>query len=155
MNKLNLDFERDRNLPATPRTLANRVEMLQNVLATVKGNVDMELNNDLDTVLKIRPSKKGESLKRANSMRNMRSKTHNQLLDDEFEKSIADSFPNRLDDNEEVERLKAIHDFIQEYKQEIADRNNKGDQYEDPVDNNVIAEVAEPEPEVVQVEMEV
>ena len=77
MNKLNLDFERDRNLPATPRTLANRVEILQNVLATVKGNVDMELNNDLDTVLKIRPSKKGESLKRANSMRNMRSKTHN------------------------------------------------------------------------------
>jgi hypothetical protein len=28
MDKLNLDFDRDRNLPATPRTLANRVEIL-------------------------------------------------------------------------------------------------------------------------------
>jgi len=36
LDKLGLNFERDRNLPATPRTLANRVELLSNVLAKVK-----------------------------------------------------------------------------------------------------------------------
>ena len=36
LDKLGLNFEKDRNLPATPRTLANRVEILQNVLAKVK-----------------------------------------------------------------------------------------------------------------------
>lgn len=155
LDKLNLNFDRDRNLPATPRTLAHRVEILQNVLQKVKGNIDLDLNNDLDVILKITNSKKGESLKRANSMRNMRSKTHNDLLDGEDDKSVADSFPHRLTVNEEVERLKAIHEFIQEYRQEIADRNNKGDQYEDPEEDNVYAECAEPEPEVVMAEIEI
>jgi hypothetical protein len=49
-------------------------------------------------------------------MRNVRSKTHNNLLDGEDEKSEAESFPHKLNANEEVERLKAIHEFIQEYK---------------------------------------
>ena len=149
IDKLNLNFERDRNLPATPRTLANREEILQNILKIVKQNVDLDLNNDLDIILMIKDSKKGESLKRANSMLNVRSKTHNNLLDGEEEKSIAESFPHKLDAHEEVERLKAIHEFIQEFKQELADRNNKGDQYEDPEEDNVYAECAEPEPEVV------
>jgi hypothetical protein len=115
----------------------------------------LDLNNDLDEVLKITNSKKGESLKRVNSMRNMRSRTHNDLLEGEEDKSEPESFPHRLTVNEEVERLKAIHEFIQEYRQEIADRNNKGDQYEDPEEDNVYAEVAEPEPEVVMAEMEI
>jgi len=85
----------------------------------------------------------------------MRSKTHNDLLEGEEDKSEPESFPHKLTVNEEVERLKAIHEFIQEYRQEIADRNNKGDQYEDPEEDNVYAEVAEPEPEVVMAEMEV
>jgi hypothetical protein len=112
LNKLSLDFERDRNLPATPRTLANRIEILQNVLATVKQNKDLTLNNDLDMILGISTFKKGESLKRVNSMRDLRSKTHNDLLEDELEKSFPDSFPHKLDVNEEIERLRAIHEFI-------------------------------------------
>jgi len=121
----------------------------------VKQNIDLDLNNDFDIILNIKDSKKGEALKRANSMRNVRSKTHNELLEGEDEKSFAESFPHKLDAHEEVERLKAIHEFIQEFNQEIADRNNKGDQYEDPEEDNVYAECAEPEPEVVFHEIEV
>ena len=49
-------------------------------------------------------------------MRNVRSRTHNELLEGEDEKSVPDSFPHKLTANEEIERLKAIHEFIQEYK---------------------------------------
>lgn len=65
----------------------------------------MDLNNDLDKILKITNSKKGESLKRAISMRNMRSRTHNDLLEGEEDKSEPESFPHKLTISEEVERL--------------------------------------------------
>ena len=86
----------------------------------------MDLNNDLDELLLIKAYNKGSSLKRANSLGDLRT-SYESLIESEDKKSRADSFPHKLDSNEEIERLKAIHEFILEYRQQLADINNKGD----------------------------
>lgn len=43
-------------------------------------------------------------------------------LNEEVENfAFASTFPHMLEQNEEIERLRAIHEFIQEYKQRLAD----------------------------------
>ena len=152
-NKLQLDFNRDSILPATPRTLKRRVDLLQMVLRTVKGNRSTGLNGDLDNLYAIESVKRGECLRRCKSMTDLRSGTHNQLADpigeeSQSEKSIAESFPGLMSKAEQAKRLRAIHEYIDEYKRALADINNKGDQYDDPVDDNVYAEAAPPDDDV-------
>ena len=100
-NKLQLDFDRDTILPATPRTLKRRVDLLQMVLKTVKGNKGTGLNGDLDKLYEIESVKREECLRRCKSMTDLKSSTHNQLADpigdeSESEKSIAESFPGLM-----------------------------------------------------------
>jgi hypothetical protein len=96
-NRLQLDFNRDTIRPATPRTLKRRVDLLHMVLKNVKDNRDLRLNEDLDELYKIESVKREECLRRCKSMTDLKSNTHNQLAEDsESEKSVADSFPNRM-----------------------------------------------------------
>ena len=81
MDKMKLNFEQERLRPPSPRTLKNRVELLQGIINTVKGNIDLDLNNDMDSLFKTKDIRKSEALKRANSMRDLRLEVN--LLDDE------------------------------------------------------------------------
>lgn len=79
-------------------------------------------------------------------MYDVKTSTHNELRDDASEVSRADSFPAL---GLQVEaRLRDFHDYLDELKQAEIDKNNKGEQYSDPEDNNVYASAREPEPEV-------
>jgi hypothetical protein len=53
----------------------------------------------------------------------------------------------KLDDEEEV--LKRFHLYLEEERQKEIDKNNKGEQYSDPEEDNIYASAREPEPEIV------
>lgn len=93
-------------------------------------------------------------------MCDLRSKTHNDLwTPDDDEEEYGKIIRNWIDDLslkvDEEEKLRDFHEYLDSIRQAEIDKNNKAEQYEDPVDDNVYASPREPEPEVEQTDREI
>lgn len=99
---------------ATPRTLKKRVEQLHGVLKQVKRLRDLNLNDELDLLLRLEANEGKKALRRSKSMDIIKSKQHNAVAEDLSEESRADTFPG-LDLNEE-ERLKEFQAYLAELR---------------------------------------
>ena len=70
---------------------------------------------------------------------------------DEFSENShqdADSWPGAAGPIDETEKLEMFHEFMRDQMKAEIDKNNKGEQYEDPVSENLYASAREPEPEI-------
>lgn len=145
MNNVTLTELRDaenRQLP-TPRTMKKRIEQFQHCISLVKRNKDLFLNNQLDEVLEVEFENCKTELRRTKSMVDMRVE---QLEKDDSSSSFCESYPGVAYD--ETEKLKEFHTYMDELAQEAADVNNKGEQYEDPISENLYASARDPDPEI-------
>ena len=72
------------------------------------------------------------------------------LEQDDSDREFIESWPGAPRDEES--KLRKFHEFLAEREQLVLDLNNKGDQYEDPVSDNLYASAREPEPEILKTE---
>jgi hypothetical protein len=107
------------------------------------------LNNQLDEVLDVEFEKVKAKLRRTKSMDNLPVST---LEADSDASAFNESWPGC--DYDATAKLKEFHDWLDEEARAAADVNNKGDQYEDPVTENLYASARDPPEEVVKTERE-